>query len=167
MEAIQSESPWPLRRSALLGAAAGLRSQMPFAVVANAVSRGEVQIDRDWIDEWLRDPRVVQLATLSAIGELVIDKLPFIPPRTDAGQFAGRLLFGAIAGAIGARHDDQPLSAGAAAGALAAAISATIGTSLRQMLPEVSSLPSISVALVEDAIAYQIARKGIEPAMSS
>ena len=165
MEANSYESPWPLRRSALLGAAAGLRSQMPFAVVANAVSRGDVQIDHDWIDEWLRDPRVVQLATLSAIGELVIDKLPFIPPRTDAGQFVGRLFFGALAGMLGACHDDLSLSAGATAGALAAGITATIGTTVRQTLPDLANLPAISVALVEDAIAYLVACEGIKPDM--
>jgi uncharacterized membrane protein len=163
MDANSFDTPWPLRRSALLGASAGLRSQMPFAVVANAVSRGEVQIDGDWIDGWLRNPRVVQLATLSAIGELVIDKLPFIPPRTDAAQFAGRLLFGALAGAIGARHDNQPLSAGATAGALAAGIAATIGTTIRQTLPDLANLPAISVALVEDAIAYLVACEGVKP----
>ena len=157
------DTPWPLRRSALLGAAAGLRSQMPFAVAANAASRGEFQIDQDWIGEWLGDPRVVQLATLSAIGELVIDKLPFIPPRTDPGSFAGRLVFGALAGAFGARHDSQPLIAGATAGALAAGISATIGTTTRQILPALANLPAISVALVEDAIAYLIACEGIKP----
>ena len=160
------DTPWPLRRAALLGAAAGLRSQMPFAVAANAVSRGEVQIDHDWIDEWLGDPRVVQLATLSAIGELVIDKLPFIPPRTDAGQFTGRLLFGALAGVIGARFDDQPPSFGAITGALAAGIAATIGTTIRQTLPQVTDFPGLTVAILEDVIAYLIASEGIRPESS-
>jgi uncharacterized membrane protein len=166
MDVSSYESSWPLRRSALLGAAAGLRSQMPFAVVANAVSRGDVQIDHDWIDGWLRDPRVVQLATLSAIGELVIDKLPFIPARTDVAQFAGRLLFGALAGMLGARHDDLSLSAGATAGALAAGISATIGTTIRQAVPEFTDLPGLTIAIVEDVIAFLIASEGIRPETS-
>jgi uncharacterized membrane protein len=34
-----------------------------------------------------------------AIGELIADKLPFIPPRTRAGPLAVRVIFGALCGA--------------------------------------------------------------------
>jgi uncharacterized membrane protein len=149
------------QRAALLGFAAGLRSQIPFAHLIYAVDQGELSLGQSSLDRWLRHPRAVQIATISAIGEMVGDKLPFAPPRTTPTQFLGRLMFGAIAGSIGARSLGGPLGTGAAIGAVAAGMSTFLGTTLRQTLPRLTGRPDAVFALAEDAIAHLLAHEAL------
>lgn len=149
------------RRAALLGISAGLRSQIPLAYLVHAANRGDLSLGQSDLDRWLRDPRVVRLITLSAVGELVVDKLPFVPPRTDPASLAGRLLFGAIAGAAGARSLGGSVASGGALGAIASGVSAIAGTTYRRGLPHITGLPDIVLALAEDAAAQLLAHKAL------
>ena len=156
-----SQSSLQGKRAALLGFAAGLRSQVPLAHLVYAADRDELSLGQDALDRWLRHPRAVQLFTVSAIGEMIGDKLPFVPPRTEPAPLFGRLMFGAAAGAIGGRSLGGSFATGATAGAVAAAMTAIVGTTLRQNLPRITGLPSIAIALAEDTISHLLARRAL------
>jgi len=158
---------WPISRAALLGAAAGLRSQLPLALLVRAAGRDELKPNHVRLDAWLRDPRAQRITTAAAIGELIGDKLPFVPSRTNRWQFIGRLGFGAVAGGIGARSTAEPVPASAAIGAIAAGVSAIAGTTLRTILPPLTRLPAVVIALGEDALAFRLATEAIKLDMSS
>jgi uncharacterized membrane protein len=126
-----------------------------------AADRGDISLGHEELDRWLRHPRAVQLFTISTIGEMIGDKLPFVPPRTDPASFVGRLAFGATAGAIGARSLGGSFTTGGTVGAVAAGFSAIIGTTLRQTVPRITGLPGIPIALGEDTIAHLLARRAL------
>lgn len=129
-----------LNDAALLGAAAGLRSASPIAALA---ARGR-----------LGPGRVRQLSLLAAGGELVADKLSFVPARTSAGALGGRIASGAFAGA--SRGGAQA----AAAGAAVAVVTAFGGQHTRQWLGRRTGRPDWQIALVEDALALSLAAAG-------
>ena len=95
-----------LREAALLGAATGMRTCSGVGALA--------------LRRRLGGPRVRLAIIASAAGELVIDKLPGVPPRIQPPQLAGRVGVGAFAGH---RVAGPP---GAAAGAAAALASAFV-----------------------------------------
>jgi uncharacterized membrane protein len=126
-----------LRSAALLGAAGGLRSAMPFGALA---ARGRLGAG----------PRRTA-ALLAAGGELVIDKLPFTPSRTTPPGLASRCASGAVAGGL---IGGAP---GAAAGSAAACASAFAGERTRAALGRRSGLPDPLIAVAEDALAVSLA----------
>ena len=89
---------------------------------------------------------------LLALGELVADKLPGIPPRTSPPALAARALAGGFAGAslVGDEGDRRIGFALGAAGAVAASF---LALRLRRAADEATGLPDPLIALVEDAAA--------------
>ena len=89
---------------------------------------------------------------LLALGELVVDKLPGIPPRTAPPGLALRIGLGGFAGAslAGGKGDRRVGFVLGAAGALAGAY---LGLRLRTAAVAKSGLPDPVVALAEDAVA--------------
>lgn len=150
-------------RALLVGFAAGLRSMTPLGILAaerNDASLGGAPW-KDWPVLSTDAGRVVLQA--STLGEMVMDKMPFVPPRTDPKIIWGRILSGAIAGlAIGSLGKEPAVKASAlAAGAIAAAAGAYSGNAYRTGTTSTTGLPDLPVALVEDAAAVLIARKGV------
>ncbi|MBA2598140.1 MAG: DUF4126 family protein, partial [Chloroflexia bacterium] len=86
-------------RAAGLGVVAGLRSQLPLALLALAAGRGYFNVGAHAPLRLLGEPVARRVLGLAAIGEFVGDKLPMTPSRLSPGSFAGRLLFGGLAGA--------------------------------------------------------------------
>jgi uncharacterized membrane protein len=103
-----------LLRAAVLGAAAGARSATPLAALAQRRG-GPVRI----------------LATLAAAGELVVDKLPGTPSRLEPGPLGGRIVLGALAGAVLARRAGAGVVAPALIAAVAAVAASHAGASWR------------------------------------
>ena len=95
----------------------------------------------------LGGPRVRIAILAGAAGELVIDKLPFVPPRIEPPQLAGRMGAGALAGHRVAGPQ------GAAAGAVAALGSAFATYHARRMLAERLPVPDPVLGAAEDALA--------------
>ena len=122
--------------SLLLGAAAGLRSVAPLAILA-AGNRN----DR---------PVTAALTTLAAAGELVADKLPGVPARTAAVPAIARLASGAVAGA--AVQASNRRVAGAVLGAMGAAAGTWAGYALRTGLARRAGR-DWPIAIAEDASA--------------
>jgi uncharacterized membrane protein len=134
----------------LLGATAGPRTSAPITAVTWAARLG-------WIDlrgsrlAFLASPWAVAVTTPMAMSELVIDKLPATPSRTQPGAIAARAASGALAGAaLGAGRPAAGLAA--VAGAVGAAATTLLGHSLRLQLAKAAG-KDWPVAVTEDALA--------------
>lgn len=150
-------------RALALGIAAGMRSQTPGAVLAwrqpDAPRRAGW---RSW--PIMRNVWGRRAMMLAGAGELVGDKLPGTPNRTDPGALAGRLFFGALAGiAIGTEgRGKAALVKGAIAGTIGAAIGSFGGMRARQAVVNMTGLPDPAVAVVEDLAAVSLANNAIQ-----
>ena len=113
-----------------IGLVTGLRSMTGPALVCWAAHLG-------WLN--LEDSRLVfmesTLATYGfsalALGELVADKLPFIPNRTSPGPLFGRVVLGALSGSALCAATGFSLAAGAILGAVGGAAGAFAGFQAR------------------------------------
>ena len=135
-----------------LGVAAGLRSMTPPAVVAWASRLGHLDLDPTPLD-FLGSGAAAWLLGAAALGELVADKLPFIPSRTRAGPFIARVLSGGLCGAAVGAGAGRSLAGGAAAGALGAVLGTLGGYRARTGLVRALGTPDYVVAVMEDLIA--------------
>ena len=142
-----------LGRATLFGVTAGLRSQLPGALLALNHERAPRGTGwRHWPVLRSQGGRLALVG--SALGEIVSDKLPVVPPRTRPGPLAGRVAFGGLAGAaIGSGHGTRRLLFGTAAGALGALAGSYAGETARTRIGEQTDLPDPLVALGEDALA--------------
>ena len=149
-------------RALLVGFAAGLRSMTPLGVLA--AERNDGSLQRDWKD-WpiLSSPTGRVLLQVSAVGEMAVDKLPFVPARTDPQSLWARLVSGGIAGlAIGTLGKEPAVKASAlAAGVIGSLAGSYGGNAYRSGVTKATGLPDLPVALVEDIAAVLIARKGV------
>lgn len=134
-----------------LGAIAGMRSMSAPAFVAHAIARHDAPLPDSGLG-LLGQPAVVALLKLFAAGELVGDKLPFIPGRIEPGPLAGRMASGAVVGATVARLGNSSAGAGALLGAASAVAGAFAAFHARRALGEKTGLPDPFVALGEDAL---------------
>ena len=66
--------------AAAMGALSGLRSMLGPAIVSEAANRKIVRLRRTPL-AWLASNRAARTCELLAVGELIADKLPFIPNR--------------------------------------------------------------------------------------
>lgn len=91
-----------------------------------------------------------------AVGELVVDKLPFVPNRTDPGPIAARAVSGGVcAAAIFLAEGERP-EIGAALGAASAVASAFLFMNLRRILGKAMEIPDPIIASAEDGLALGI-----------
>ncbi|HZB48410.1 MAG TPA: DUF4126 family protein [Mycobacteriales bacterium] len=148
-------APAALLRPLLLGVVTGSRSQLGLAVLAWAVPP-----DRS-------DPRALRVLRsragrlalgAAAAGEVVADKLPRTPSRTSPPALAGRLVSGALVGALAAgRADRRGTALAATAGVLGAAAGSYAGAAYRRAAAARTGTPDLPWALVEDAAAAGLA----------
>ncbi len=149
-------------RALLIGITAGMRSQVPGAVLAWR------QDDAPFYASWRRWPVLRsawgrRVLMLSAAGEAVADKTPAVPPRTKPGPLFGRMLFGGIAGAaIGSeRRGKGPLLRGVLFGALGGLLGSYGGMRARGSVVQMTGLPDQVVAVFEEVAAVSIANRAI------
>lgn len=140
----------------LLGLAAGSRSQLPLAVLATAAGRRPRAFPDGGIWGVLRSPRVRAGLTLSALGELVGDKLPIVPSRLDPGPLGGRIAFGGAAGYAVASANRGQAVLSVAAGMAGAVVGAHAGAAFRRTLSARTAVPDLAAALAEDAAALAV-----------
>jgi uncharacterized membrane protein len=138
-----------------LGFVAGLRSQMPLRLLAVEANRDSRTRARGALR--LFDSRPALFATgLTALSELVVDKLPFVPDRIDPLPLAGRLFFGGLAGGAVFSGGRKPFVAGAGLGAAAAALGSYAGYSGRTTLGKRSAVPNVALGMIEDVVAFTL-----------
>ena len=138
----------------VFGMVAGMRSMVAPCAVSWAVWAGTLDVSQTPL-AFMGYKYTHIILTLLAIGELIVDKLPFTPSRKAAGPFIARVVSGALCGAtIGAARHPLILmavlgAAGAVAGTLGgAALRAKLAPAFRKDLP---------AALVEDILAIGLA----------
>lgn len=152
----QMPTTTPLTRALLLGAVAGMRSQLPIALLGLESSRGRFDPGRSWLARRLATPGGVAATVLASVGELVGDKLPVTPDRTRPGPFTGRVATGTLVGAAVYQDADLPVAYGAVVGAVAAAASTLALARARSALGRRTPLPDLAWGLVEDALAVTL-----------
>ena len=136
----------------LIGCVCGLRSMTAPAVVAWGAHLGWLHLDGSWI-AFLANKVSLVVFTLFAIGELIADKLPFIPARTQIGPLGARIVFGALCGAALCLSGGASLLLGAILGAVGAVGGAFAGSNYRRLLSSGSRIPDLLIALLEDVVA--------------
>ena len=143
-----------LLASLLIGFVAGLRSMLAPAAIAWAGHLGVIDLSGTAL-RFMATPIFLALFSFLALGELIADKLPFIPKRTAAVPLLFRIGSGALCGAgVAAPYS---LGVGAIVGALGAIIGAFAGYYTRRRLVHQMGLRDLFVALGEDALALGLA----------
>jgi uncharacterized membrane protein len=135
-----------------LAAVAGLRSVAGPALLSRAVRRGNVGELRGTPFAALGSPKVSAALQLLMVGEMVGDKMPFVPSRTSAPALLGRALSGALVGAALFASAERRPASGAALGALSAIAAAYVGEKLRVKGTEKLGVPDPVLGLLEDGI---------------
>lgn len=125
----------------LLAVASGARSMIGLAAAARATNG-----------------RLARVATVAAVAELVGDKVPSAPNRTDPGPVAGRAVAGAIVGVVIAKQLDRNPVQYALVGAALALVGAQVTFRMRRALSE--RMPPLAAALVEDVVMIATASTG-------
>ncbi len=90
-----------------------------------------------------------------ALGEMILDKTPFVGDRVDALPLAGRASIGAFTGGVIARQHRDSVVLGGLLGAASAIAAAHLAYHARKGL----SLPNAAGGLLEDAIVLAIAAR--------
>lgn len=139
-------------RAALVCALAGMRTASPHALmqIGRVLERNGDNSGQSLLDT----PVVAVLVGIGAAGELVIDKLPFTPNRTNPVALGARMLSGALAGALLWHAHKRPFWHGIIVGALAAALNTVVSFYARRLLVNALGVPDLVVAFAEDAAVY-------------
>jgi uncharacterized membrane protein len=144
----------------VIGGVSGLRSLTGIAVVTIAAQRGWPHLG--WLHlgstglNFLTKPLAMFVFVVLAIGELIADKLPFIPSRIQAGPLAVRFLVGGLCGSTLAVAAGMPWVFPAAVAGVTAIAGAYAGYWLRRSITS-RGVKDLPIALLEDATAILLA----------
>lgn len=142
-----------LGQAVTLGALAGMRTFIAPAVLSHAYSRHPSKHISDTPYKFLQTIPASKVFKVLAAGELIGDKIPFAPPRTNPGGLIGRFLSGALCGAAVYKANHQEPIIGGIIGGAAAIGSAFSFMFLRLCVGKRTGLPDAVVGAMEDAIA--------------
>jgi uncharacterized membrane protein len=135
-----------------IGIVAGLRSMTAPAAVSLAAHLHRLDL-RDSRLALLGSPAAAYMTSALALGELIADKLPFVPNRTNPLPITFRMLSGAVCGAALCVSVNRLILAGTLLGGLGAVNGAFGGFHVRRLLVKHLKVPDMKVALAEDAFA--------------
>jgi uncharacterized membrane protein len=134
----------------LMGCVCGLRSMTAPAVVAWGAHLGWLHLQNSLLAFFTHKVSLV-IFSVFAIGELIADKLPFIPARTQAGPLAVRVVFGGVCGAALCTSVAASPLMGALLGGVGGLAGAFAGYTYRRRLT--TMVPDLVLALLEDLVA--------------
>jgi uncharacterized membrane protein len=135
-----------------IGVIAGLRSMTAPAVVSWAAHWKWLDLGQSQLS-FLGSTVAVSILTAGAIVELVMDKLPKTPRRTEAIGLIARVVLGGLSGAALCAAANQSVVVGAVLGGVGGVAGAFAGYAARSRLVSALKVPDLVVALVEDAVA--------------
>ena len=144
---------------AALGAVAGLRAMMPPALFSYAATHGSKQ---RLGGNFPASPTVYFITALLSAGELIADKLPSTPNRTETVGLAARIVSGGAIGGLLCAADKKSVAAGVALGVATAIAAAYAGQETRRAVSERTGIPSAALGAVEDLIAFGIGAAALE-----
>ena len=137
--------------AAVMGVAAGMRSMASPAIVSQLAKAGLLPAGQTSIG-FFNHPSTAKTMAVLAVGEIIADKLPFMPKRTDAPAVVTRAISGAVSGAAICSSKKRSVIAGALLGAVGA-VGATYGAyKLRKWAGERFDIPDPVIAIAEDAL---------------
>jgi uncharacterized membrane protein len=135
-----------------IGIIAGLRSLTAPALVSWAAHLGWLDLSGSWLS-FLGLRAAIIILSFLALCELVADKLPKTPNRTDLGPLVFRAITGGLSSmAICASAHQSPVI-GTILGVLGSIAGAFAGYEIRHRLVEAFGLPDFGVAVAEDIVA--------------
>lgn len=135
-----------------IGIVAGLRSMTAPAVVSWAARLHRLDLQSSRL-AFLASAAAAYIFSALGIGELVADKLPFVPNRTSPLPITFRILSGAVCGAALGLSANRLIVQAALLGGLGAVNGAFGGFHVRRMLVKYLKIPDLGIALAEDALA--------------
>jgi uncharacterized membrane protein len=135
----------------LIGLFAGLRSLAPPAAVAWAVHLGWIKLARPL--SLVGSLPAVIILSLSAITELIVDKLPNTPNRTAPLGLIARIVTGGFTGACVSVGGGRSGFVGAGLGLIGGIVGCFAGYQARTRLVRSLGQPDFNVALIEDLVA--------------
>jgi uncharacterized membrane protein len=144
----------------VIGGVSGLRSLAGIAIVTIVAQRGWPHLG--WLHlggtglSFLGTPVSMYVLVALAIGELIADKLPVVPPRIQAGPLAARFVLGALCDSALALGAGLPWIFPAALGGVSAVVGAYAGYWLRRGITS-HGIKDLPIALLEDATAILLA----------
>jgi uncharacterized membrane protein len=139
-----------------IGIVAGLRSLLAPAVVAWAAHFDLLNLNGSPLG-FMGSRTAVAIFSIFAIGELVSDKLPKTPKRTDFGPLLARVLLGGLSGACLFAAMGKSLLAGALLGGIGGVIGAFAGYEIRRRIVNNLQVKDLFVAVCEDLVAIALA----------
>lgn len=151
--------------AAALGGLAGIRSLLAPTIASNTLAQ-HPDNRHGALVRVLSGPRTAQTLSGLMISELLIDKLPGLPDRTDPSLLAVRAGAGATAGAAVCAYRGRSAAVGAAIGAVAAVAGAFAGLYLRQAAARRAHVPQQLPGLIEDAAALALAAVAAQAAFA-
>jgi uncharacterized membrane protein len=141
-----------------LGAVTGMRSMMGLAFFSDRAEEDKTNHDNPAM-QFLSSPRTAALLKIFAMGEVLMDKLPFTPDRTDAAPLIGRVVLGGLVGAAVSKDNWIQGGAVGAIGALAATYAAHY---IRKSLHDEQHIPDVLLGVAEDALVVGAANSIVE-----
>jgi uncharacterized membrane protein len=136
----------------LIGVVSGLRSVTAPAVVAWGAHLNWLNL-RNTALSFMASTAAVVIFTLLALFELIADKLPSTPSRTEPVGLIARVLLGGLSGACVALSGAQSMVLGAVLGAVGGVAGAFAGYQARTRLVKALKVPDFVIALLGDAVA--------------
>lgn len=134
-----------------LGAMTGLRTMTPMALMCFFAYKGNLNVEGTWAF-WTARPVTVIVFAVLAVGELIGDKLPRTPNRTNLFPLLARVCFGGLVGTIAAMSANGSSIEGGFLGAVSALMWTFLGFHIREELTRRMGWKDLWVALVEDGV---------------
>lgn len=144
--------PPALAVAAAFGTLTGMRSMSgPTLLAARCQVAGE-QPGAGPAERWLAHPGAALALGVLALGEMVADKTPWIPPRITPPSVAGRIASGALCGGLQAKRWRKRAWAPALVGGLASFASTFVAYNVRQRTSERLGISTVLLGVLEDAV---------------
>ena len=137
--------------AAVLGVASGMRSMAAPAIVSKLAHSGALPL-KESQTRFLAHKNSARTTAVMAVAELVADKLPFIPNRTEVFPLLARAATGAFSGVAFASAKRRSAVLGALLGGLAAVGTTYAAYKLRRAAGKSLHLPDTIIAVAEDAL---------------
>jgi uncharacterized membrane protein len=141
-----------------LGAVTGMRSMVALAFLSDRAEETKSRQDNPALN-FLKTPHTAALLKIMAAGEVLMDKLPTTPDRTDVAPLIGRLVLG---GLVGAAVSKDNWIQGGAVGAIGALATTYAAHYVRKSLHDEQQIPDVVLGVVEDTIAATAANSIVE-----
>ncbi|HTK21213.1 MAG TPA: DUF4126 family protein [Mucilaginibacter sp.] len=149
MKIKSSRSLW---QSMALGLIAGLRSVSAGAVASHILKQEKPTEDSNKFKRFMHSDGFNTALNVMAVGELIADKLPFVPARTMPAGLAARVLSGGISSAAISKTNGENVILYAVLGSALAAGATYAFYHLRKAAGSRTGIADPLIALAEDAI---------------